>query len=70
MTQYEADLRYWVQERNSATGFTLWRIAQAQIDSIFVAMGYKRAPLAAIVDEEFVFPQIQAGFEVARGGRD
>jgi len=66
MTQHEADLRHWTAKRNAATSFTLWLIAQKQVDNIFLAMGYGRAALAALVDEEFTFPQVRAQFEAMR----
>jgi hypothetical protein len=66
MTQREANLRYWIARRNSATSFSLWLIAQKQVDSIFVAMGYLRVPLAALVDEKFAFPKVRAQFEAQR----
>jgi len=66
MTQHEADLRRWIVKRNAATNFTLWLIAQKQVDNIFLAMGCGPAPLAALVDDEFVFPQVRAQFEELR----
>lgn len=62
MTQYEHDLLYWRQIRDTARNFTEWYFAQERVSAIFRAMGYGDGGNEAI-DRELIFPRVREYFE-------
>jgi len=63
VTQQEATLVYWINARNAAASYTIWRFAQDRVDAIFRAMGHAPALFAPLADQELIFPAVKAAFE-------
>ena len=64
MTQQQLTLVHWIEVRNAAASYTVWRFAQERVDALWRAMGYPPSPsICRLADEELVFPAIRGALE-------
>lgn len=63
LTFEEANLRWYIRERDRATTFEDWLTAQLQVDAAWRAMGYAANGYTHfLVDEELIFPNVRRSF--------